>query len=154
MSQASTGTPSTLAYVTVQDLLWLNMRITRKPCAFDYARLEEATFYQYGYGKSGDIFPQAARFASGFAAKRPFADGNSATALAGCTAFLLLNGYELALGPDGMAIAQSILDGTLGAPRLRELCSATQHAHRDHESCLSEALMLNPEILEVLRGQG
>jgi len=60
---------------------------------FSYARLEEAVFYQYAYGESNSLFPQAARFVSGFLKMRPFEAGNEATALVSFLAFLSINGY-------------------------------------------------------------
>ena len=64
---------------------------------FNYARLEEGTFYQYGYGRSTGLLPQAARFLIGFAKLRPFTTGNDATAFVGMLAFLKVNGYILKL---------------------------------------------------------
>ena len=33
--------------------------LSRKVQHFNYARLEEATFYQYAYGESSNLIPQA-----------------------------------------------------------------------------------------------
>ena len=41
-----------LHYLTIQDILWINLQVTKKVQHFNYARLEEGTFYQYGYGRS------------------------------------------------------------------------------------------------------
>jgi prophage maintenance system killer protein len=84
---------ASLHYLTVQDVLWINLQLTKKVQHFNYARLEEAVFYQYAYGDSRTLFPQAARFISGFLKMRPFEAGNEATALVSCLAFLYLNGY-------------------------------------------------------------
>lgn len=83
----------TLHYLTVQDILWLNLQITRKVQAFTYSRLEEATFYQYAYGDSRGLVSQAAQFLVGFNNLKPFASGNPATAFVGCMAFLRVNGF-------------------------------------------------------------
>ena len=70
------------------------MQVTGTPQDFRYADLEEATFYQYAYGDSKSLIPQAARFLSGFLKKKPFDSGNEATAFAACLAFLKVNGYN------------------------------------------------------------
>lgn len=89
---------SSLKYLTVQDMLWINLQVTKKVQHFNYARLEEATFYQYGYGASRDLVKQAGRFISGFMKLRPFSAGNEGTAFVGFGAFLLMNGKSLTLG--------------------------------------------------------
>lgn len=86
-----------LQYLTVQDILWINLQVTGAPQEFGYADLEEATYYQYGYGASTNVIPQAARFLTGFLKKAPLASGNEATAFIGCLAFLKVNGVELKL---------------------------------------------------------
>src|SRR5437868_2533377 len=85
---------ASLHYLTVQDILWINLEITKQSLPFDYLRLEEAIFYQYAYGESSMLFPQAARFVRGFVKMHPFEAGNEATAFVGCLAFLKINGFE------------------------------------------------------------
>lgn len=87
-------------YLTIQDILWINLQVTKKVQHFNYARLEEATFYQYAYGESNTLFPQAARFVSGFVKMHPFDAGNDATAFVACLAFLKINGYLAAPNAD------------------------------------------------------
>lgn len=84
-----------LLYLTVQDLLWINLQVTGTVNKFDYARLEDGAFYQYGYGKSKDLLAQAARFYPGLKHKAAFTAGNEATAFVAFAAFLLLNGRVL-----------------------------------------------------------
>lgn len=84
-----------LHYLTVQDLLFINLQVDKKVNAFDYARLEDASYFQYGYGQSTNILDQAARFYRGFSEKAPFTAGNEGTALVGVLAFLAINGYTL-----------------------------------------------------------
>ncbi|MGV3618427.1 MAG: Fic family protein [Fimbriimonas sp.] len=91
---------SSLHYLTVQDILWVNLQVTKKVHHFNYARLEEATYYQYAYGESNTLVPQAARFLSGFLKLHPFDAGNEATAFVGCLAFLRVNGYTVDLSND------------------------------------------------------
>lgn len=86
---------SSLHYLTVQDILWINLQVTKKVHHFNHARLEEATYYQYAYGESNTLVPQAARFISGFLKLHPFESGNEATAFVACLAFLKVNGYTL-----------------------------------------------------------
>jgi prophage maintenance system killer protein len=87
-----------LHYLTVQDVLWINLQVTKKVEHFNYARLEEATFYQYAYGESRTLAPQAARFLSGFLRMQPFQRGNAATAFIATVTFLKINGREIDFG--------------------------------------------------------
>ncbi len=89
-----------LHYLTVQDMLWINLQATKKVQHFNYARLEEATYYQYAYGESASLIPQAGRFLGGFLKLRPFDAGNESTGLIGCATFLNLNGAHLTLTDD------------------------------------------------------
>ena len=88
-----------LHYLTIQDILWINRKVTNKVNDFDYSRLEEATFYQYAYGESNSLLPQAERFVTGFLRMAPFNEGNERTALVACAAFLRLNGFALSVPP-------------------------------------------------------
>lgn len=91
---------STLHYLTVQDILWINLQATKKVHHFNFAKLEEATYYQYAYGESNTLLPQAARFVSGFLRLHPLEGGNEATAFIALLAFLKINGHEVLLGDD------------------------------------------------------
>ena len=84
-----------LHYLTIQDVLWVHLQVTNKVETYDYARLEEAVFYQYALGDSTGLLPQASRFLSGFGRMHPFEAGNEATAFLSCAAFLRLNGKVL-----------------------------------------------------------
>ena len=79
-------------YLTVQDVLWIHLQIAKKPGKFSFANLEEATSYQYAYGKSHDVMSQAARFFGGFATKAPFDSDNRTVAFVAGVVFLELNG--------------------------------------------------------------
>lgn len=86
-------------YLTVQDVLWINHEVSKRVNTFKYAQLEEATFYQYGYGKSEDIIGQAGQFLEGFIKLRPFSSANRATALVSVLTFLQINGCQINLAP-------------------------------------------------------
>ena len=81
-------------YLTVQDILWIHLQIAKKPGKFGFAHLEEATSYQYAYGKSHDVLAQASQFVTGFVAKGPFDSANRAVAFATGVVFLELNGQH------------------------------------------------------------
>jgi prophage maintenance system killer protein len=81
--------------LTVQDMLWVNLQATKKVQHFNYAMLEEATAYQYAYGESASLIPQAGRFLTGFLKLHPFETGNESTGLVACATFLKVNGSEL-----------------------------------------------------------
>ncbi len=88
-----------LSTLTVQDMLWINLQLTKTSKSFNFGRLEEATYYQYGYGSSVDLVGQAARLLTGFGTMRPFSSANQATALVATLAFLECNGKHLKLDP-------------------------------------------------------
>ena len=88
---------SQLHYLTVQDILWINQQVTERVHHFSYAKLEEATYYQYSYGESKSVVHQAARFLTGFPRMRPLDAGNEATAFVGCLTFLQINGMTIDL---------------------------------------------------------
>ena len=94
----------TLHYLTVQDVLWINLQATRKVQHFNYAKLEEATYCQYAYGESNTLLPQAARFVRGFLRLRPLEGGNDATAFIGLISFLRLNGRCVDLDESAAAL--------------------------------------------------
>lgn len=89
-----------LHYLTLQDMIWINLQVAKKTEPFDYASLEEATFHQYAYGDSLSLLSQAARFVVRFAGAKPFASGNEETALIACLAFLAINGQEIGADRD------------------------------------------------------
>ncbi|MCU0316599.1 MAG: hypothetical protein MUC92_08405 [Fimbriimonadaceae bacterium] len=88
---------SSLHFLTVPDMLWINLQITKKSHRYNFATLEEATFLQYSYGASGDLLSQAIRFLSDFPKLKPFVHGNQACAFVGFASFLLMNGKQLTL---------------------------------------------------------
>ncbi|MBA3725366.1 MAG: hypothetical protein H0W86_02680 [Armatimonadetes bacterium] len=90
-------------YLTIQDVLWINHEVTKQVNQYKFAQLEEATFYQYGYGKSEDVLSQAGGFLEGFIKLRPFTSGNRATAFVSALSFLKINGYDVNLDPEAAA---------------------------------------------------
>ncbi|HMS55850.1 MAG TPA: hypothetical protein PKA27_10650 [Fimbriimonadaceae bacterium] len=98
-----------IIYLTVQDMLWINLQVTRKVNSFEFMPLEQGTFYQYAYGSAQGVIPQAIRFYEGFLKNAPFAEGNETTAKVGFLSFLRLNGYAFqASDPfDAKRIAES-----------------------------------------------
>lgn len=96
--------------LTVQDTMWIHTQINGGPSSWDWARLEEATAYQYDYREQGEMAARAARFVAGFAKIKPFPTANEATAFASMVTFLALNGQGLHL-PDseGATFFESLL---------------------------------------------
>jgi prophage maintenance system killer protein len=84
--------------LTTLDALWLNQRITGGRNAYHYARLEEAVFLQYSHGREPDPVRQAARVLAEFAGHRPLSRANLATGVALALAFLVVNGFTVAVG--------------------------------------------------------
>jgi prophage maintenance system killer protein len=120
---------ASLHYLTIQDILWINLQVTKKVRHFNYARLEEATFYQYAYGDSNTLFPQAARFVSGFVKMHPFETGNEATAFVACLAFLEMNGYVTKSGDLVSWFDRASSKQVEGAAAIEEIAVADDEAH-------------------------
>lgn len=124
------GRMDKLMTLTVPDVLWVNLQLTKTPAEYHFGRLEEATFYQYAYGSSVDVVGQAARFVTGFVEMKPFSKGNQATAFAALVAFLECNGYELGVAPeDALAWVRGVWADPAGA---EGKISAAVYRHEVH----------------------
>ena len=98
-------------YLTLQDMIWLNLQLTKSTGEYDSEPLEEATFYQYALGDSQGVAAQAARFLRGFRKMSPFAEGNEACAFIGMAAFIEANGQAFSLSDDkGAEWMQGVLE--------------------------------------------
>lgn len=145
-----------LHYLTVQDMLWVSLQLTKKVQGFRFAELEEATFYQYGYGESTSLYPQAAKFLTGFIKKAPFDESNEAIALVGCLGFLKINGVELETA-DLAAWFRAIENGSAEALAVIEKdAHVDAHAHHglvpDIRAGLGEILIRHETALQALVG--
>lgn len=122
-----------LVTLTVPDVLWVNLQLTKVSQEYSFGRLEEATFYQYGYGESVDLVGQAARTLEGFERLRPLSAGNRATALVTVLAFLECNGKPLTLDPaDAAAWARAFwADPAAGEGKMAAAIS-DEHVHLHH----------------------
>jgi prophage maintenance system killer protein len=143
---------ASLHYLTIQDILWINLQITKKVRHFNYARLEEAVFYQYAYGESRTLFPQAARFITGFLKMRPFDAGNEATALVACLAFLDINGYTTKeLGDWFERVSRKQIEGVAA---IEEIAVASEESHEalvpDVRNAVMAVIERNAELIESL----
>ncbi len=119
-----------LHYLTVQDVLWINLQVTGKVETYRYADLEEATYYQYAYGESTSLAPQAARFLGGFVAKAPLANANEATAFLSTLAFLEINGMDLSLSDaDAPAWFARAAASKSGTPTAIQEVASEGHSH-------------------------
>lgn len=96
---------SRLHTLTLQDMLWIHFQIARKVTSYEYAKLEEATFYQYAYGDSTGLAAQAGRFAKGFATLAPFDSANEAVGFVGLVAFMVMNGWRPTFEAGAAAVA-------------------------------------------------
>ena len=98
-------------YLTLQDMIWLNLQLTKSTGEYDSEPLEEATFYQYALGDSQGVAAQAARFLIGFRKMSPFAEGNDACAFIGMAAFIEANGHAFDLADEkGVEWLQGVQD--------------------------------------------
>ena len=122
-----------LHYLTVQDILWINLQTTKKVQHFSHARLEEATFYQYAYGDSQELLDQAGRFLAGFVRMRPLDAGVEATAFVALATFLRINHVDLRL--DDAGADAWFRDAAASTERAREALAETvqtdENPHHD-----------------------
>ena len=125
-------------YLTVQDVLWIHLQIAKKPGKFSFANLEEATSYQYAYGKSHNVMSQAARFFGGFATKAPFDSANRAVAFVAGVVFLELNGYHF--NPKEKDLV-SWLDKAGAAATIEGSTIQADHAHAQSSIEVSQAVL-------------
>lgn len=139
--------PKKLHYLTVQDVLWINLQVTGKVNTFVYADLEEATFYQYGYGDSDELVSQAARFLKGFLSKKPLSVGNEPTAFLACATFLRQNGHHLTV-PDAEGAAWFKKGGDLTS--VAE--SDPHHHHERMKDAVTTVLRRYPATIQALGG--
>lgn len=143
-----------LRTLTVQDVLWTNLQITRRVNHYSNPRLEEATYYQFGYGDSNGLDAQAARLLAGFVRMHPFDAGNEATALAVTLVFLELNGQTLDLDDEGLS---AVARGAFASPAAaRELiCDhlTAVHSHGEVSSvrgAITDVLQRYPKSIGAL----
>lgn len=145
----STAELEAIQYLTVQDILWINLQVTKRSNPFPYAKLEEATFLQYAYGQSRDVLGQAARFMKGFIAMAPFGDGDRETAFLAGAAFLELNGYELAIPPaEAAAWIERVATGQVDPANALAQLAHPAHGHGNgHAECLRETVARYRDLL-------
>ena len=125
-------------YLTVQDVLWIHLQVAKKPGKFGFAKLEEATNYQYAYGKSKDVVSQSARFFSGFIAKSPFDSANRAVAFIAGIVFLEINGRHFdPKEKDLVGWLDRASNPSLGKEAVEGSSSLSHDAH--HETCKETA---------------
>lgn len=124
---------ASLHYLTVQDMLWINLQVIGgKAQSWHFMKLEEGTYYQYAYGSSADLIPQAARFVSGFTKNAPFAEGNEASALIGVLTFLAMNGMSVSLNDaSGAAWFGRARNASEAEAAIREIVSPDEHGHHE-----------------------
>ena len=130
-------------YLTVQDILWINLQVTKKTQSFNYSKLEEATFYQYGYGQSASLLSQAGRVLSGFVKKKPFTSGNEATAFIASLAFLKLNGIEVNLSDETAPswIDRVSKDSSVATEAFVDIATNIPDFHEESEPHVREAVL-------------
>jgi prophage maintenance system killer protein len=116
-------------------MIWINMQVTKKTLPFNYAKLEEATFNQYGYGNSASVMNQAARVLSGFTNKKPFTNGNEAAAFIATMAFLKMNGFKVSLSDETAThwIERASKDSSVATEALTDITSPDESYHEDEE---------------------
>jgi hypothetical protein len=107
---------SRLRYLTVQDVLWIHLQAARRVVAFDYDRLEEATFCQYSHGDSTCLAAQAVRFGKEFVSKAPFAEANEPAGFLALVALMEMNGWRPLFGDEqGPQVYREIVRGARSA---------------------------------------
>lgn len=143
---------ASLHYLTVQDVLWINLQLTKKVNHFSFAKLEEATYYQYAYGTSSSVIPQSARLAVGFRKLQPLEVGNDGTAFVAFLTFLKVNGVEIKLADSKAAEFFSDLDLATGPSAIEAICKQTEDGHGEANvrEAISEIIRAYPKTLKSL----
>jgi prophage maintenance system killer protein len=131
-----------LHYLTVQDILWINLQVTGKVNHFNFAKLEEATYYQYAYGDSKHLVSQAARFLPGFMKLNPIEAGNEATAFIALLTFLKINGNSILL-QDNNALAWLDSINDKKTPPAEAIDAIAKSDHGDHAGA--------PDVRKIIR---
>lgn len=150
---------SQLHYLTVQDILWINLQATKKVQHFSYAKLEEATYYQYAYGDSKELVGQAARFLSGFVRMHPLDAGVEATAFVAVATFLRINGAELRVADGEGAAWMRSASATIESAReaLDAAIEVDPHPHHglkpDVRAAVRETMGCYPQTVTALLAQ-
>lgn len=145
---AATSVSPTVHYLTVQDVLWINLQATKTVNPFDFAKLEGAVYRQYGYGASQDLGRQATGLMAALWARGAFTKGNQATAFLATYAFLTLNGLKPKLDDAGAeAWAEQLAKGDSS---LVPVVRAHHHADETLEDVVSGALEAFPQTLQAL----
>lgn len=146
--------PATLRYLTVQDILWIDLQVTGVVRPFRYAELEEAASYQYAYGSTNDLLAQAGRLVTGFLKLAPLEGANEATGLLACFGFLMLNGLSPTL-PDseGSRWFEKVRSEAVQPQRALEMVfePSAGHAPGTVEEAVRTLLSMYPETIEALR---
>ncbi len=137
-----------LRYLTVQDMLWIHHQVAGKVHPFDYARLEEGTYFQYAPGRSLDVAAQAGRFLEGFAKQAPFPSGNEAAGFVGFVAFLRANGFDLDAS-DAQAASLPLAD----LAKRAEPWHGESHGEPSIRDLVTEVLSEFPKTLGNLLGR-
>lgn len=131
-----------MQYLTVQDVLWVHLQVAKKKGNFNYANLEEATSYQYAYGKSKDVVGQASRFFFGFQSKSPFESANQAVAFVCGLVFLEINGMNFDASENDLATwLQRAGDLTTRKEALAEIAPPSHDAHHPEPREVATAVL-------------
>lgn len=133
----------TLHYLTVQDVLWVNLQVTGLIVPFRYAVLEEVTFNQYGYGPETDLLTRAGALLTGFLNKKPFDEGNEETAVIATFAFLEANHREVFLPAEGVASWISAFSTDTGANQaaIASVSRVREAEYHPHEEKVKDILL-------------
>ena len=144
-----------MQYLTIQDVLWINLQVTKRVNKFDYATLEDATFSQYAVGGAEGIALQAARFLSTFLRMRPITAGSEATALIATLGFLSAYGMDVTLKDEsGTTWFSRVMANPAGAADfIHEIVTEVHGGHGlELHTALEETLAAFPKTLESLHG--
>lgn len=137
--------------LTVPDMLWINLQVTKDTQQYNYARLEEAVFCQYGYGDSHEVLAQAGQFLTGFRRLRPFTHGNAACAFIGTLVFLEINGYSVELDEDAAGDWANAIWASPGTAVAEITARAHKHEGDDHAE-IPDGRLFAGDLLAKYRG--
>jgi len=135
-------------------MTWLGLALTKKNLPFDHNRLEEVTYYQYGYGGSTDVINQAGQFLTGLRKLRPFPEANDACAFVATVAFLAMNGGNLLTKDDAGAkwYEEAVQDVISARLRIQSDCGKCE-PQTEVRLALAAAIDRYPKTVKALKEQ-
>jgi len=137
-------------YLTIQDMIWIHLQLTDKVYPYEFLKLEEATFYQYGYGTSTEPADRAPSLFHGFMKNKPFEKHNEVVGFIAFVAFLELNGLRFT--SEDAACAR--WSGPPAEEKLKGSIEAGEPCHEGVKERVQEIITRYPKTIAKMIARG